>query len=693
MSMYKKTLFFSIILFVCLLCFRNIAQAQNASRWKDVKLSGKGKIVVYYNPIRHFIITNKEGNLEGIEYELMQEFVRFTEKSYGLKLEIEYRTFDSFEPLFDSLLVAPPGAFAVSSMSITNRRLRQMKFSPPYMPDTEIIINSQNIPVIKDSVEFVRKFKNMVALVIKHTTYEYNMKKLKAKVLPDLKIEYVKETKEIKQRMNREPNIMAYTQIARYIGFRQDGFLMNRQPLFQIKKIGRGVAFSKYSDWDEPVQLFFNDPSFKPFINKVIKKYLGTNEKSIFWELTGNTTPNQREVAILNKEKELQFLELRRQQNQIIAHHNMRNYLIAGFVIAIVIALTFYYRFHIKKQTTEILQQKNAEISEQRSQLESQTGALKFIAEELENQRDTIEDKNKLLEHRNKKITDSIRSAKAIQQAILPMEAKMKAHFNEYFVLFKPKDIVSGDFYWLSDVCIVTDKKNEQEESLRFSASSTIPFDPLTGYSNQLSTNEIQKKYCFVAVVDCTGHGVPGAFMSMIGFAYLNKIVNENRMLDPAEILQTLHTEIHTGLKQAETNNDEGMDVCLCRIEILPDNEFEVTFAGAKRPLYYVKNKELHEIRGNAASIGGWQKQMQKNFKTKTVRLAKGDLLYLSTDGFIDTPNPERKNFSTIKLKALLKENFHLPLTQQVEMITQALEDHQQDADQRDDITLLGIKF
>jgi serine phosphatase RsbU (regulator of sigma subunit) len=693
--MYKRyTILFLIGLIGGLLHLPQVLHAQRATSWKDVKLSGKGKIVLYYNPIKHFIDKNKQGKLEGIEYELLQEFVKFTEKNYGVDLEVEYRFFESFAPLFDSLLVAPNGCFALSSMSITPRRLRQLKSSPPYMPDTEIIINSQNIPVVKDTAEFVRRFDNMVALVIRNTTYEYNMKKLKETLLPNLRIEYVKETVDIKRRMNNEPNIMAYTQIARYLAFRQGGFLMTRQKLFQIKKIGRGMFFSKNSDWDEPVQVFFNSPSFKPFINKVIKKHLGTNEIEIFWKLSKQSTPNQREMALLNKEKELQFVELRRQQNEIIAHNNMRNYLVAGFIIAIAIALTFYYRFNIKKQTAEILKQKNEEISEQRGQLEKQTGALKFIAEELENQRDTIEEKNKLLVHNNKKITDSIRSANAIQKAILPLNDKLEANFSEHFIFYKPKDIVSGDFYWLSEVSV--DDRQELDTTtkvLQYSTPSPIPFDPLSGYDVASRQEGIQGNYTFVAVIDCTGHGVPGAFMSMIGFAYLNQIVNENHILDPAKILQALHVEIHNSLKQAETNNDEGMDVCLCRIEELPNDEYEVQFAGAKRPLIYVTKGELHEVRGTSASIGGWQRQMQKNFKTNTVRLAKGDILYLSTDGFIDTPNAERKNFGTPQLKELMKNNYQLPLKEQQQVFENALEAHQGDADQRDDITLMGLRF
>ena len=662
-----------------------------SSTWQAVKRTGKGEIVVYHNPVRDFFEVDNGKNYKGIEYDLLTNFVAFTEKKYGVKIKVKFKLFDSFAQLYDSILVAPSGVFAVSSMSITPKRLRVLKFSPPYMRDTEVIVSSKQLPNITDTADFVKQFKGMTAVVVRNTTYEENLKKLKKSILPNLKIAYVANTAAVRERLQTEPNVISYAQITMYLRFRKAGVLIDRQNLFKVDKIGKGVAFSTKSDWDEPVQLFFNAPSFRPMINQIIKKYLGENEKALFWAVNSNN-PNVQELALINKEKELQDLEILRQQNTINSQKDFRNYLIAGLILVLSVAFTLYYLFQNKKRTNNLLKQKNNEISEQREQLKKQTDALKFIAEELESQRDTIEDTNKLLSHKNKKITDSIRSAEAIQQAILPLDARLRENFTDHFVFYKPKDIVSGDFYWLSDVQTKKSDTQTDDKTLQFSTPSSVPFDPLSGYSNSPEEG-LDTQYCFIAVVDCTGHGVPGAFMSMMGFAYLNQTVNEHKVLDPAQILQTLHSEIHQGLKQSETNNDEGMDICLCRIEQKLDGGYEILFAGAKRPLYYVKNGQLHEVRGNAASIGGWQKQMQKSFENNTVYLNKGDLLYLSTDGYIDTPNPERKNFSTVKFKELLQENFSLPLSKQKDVFEQALLNHQQDADQRDDITLIGIKF
>ncbi|OJJ19119.1 hypothetical protein BKI52_20090 [marine bacterium AO1-C] len=680
-----------VITYFLLCCWGTISWAQT-STWQAVKRTGKGEILVYHNPVKDFFEAKNNTGYKGIEYDLVTDFVAFTEKKYGVKLKVKFKEFDSFAELYDSILVAPSGVFAVSSMSITPKRLRVLKFSPPYMRDTEVIVSSNKLPIIKDTTDFIKQFDQMTAVVVRNTTYEESLKKLKASVLPNLKITYVANTAEVKERLRTNPNVISYAQLTMYLRFRKSGVLINRQNLFKIDKIGKGVAFSTKSDWDEPIQLFFNDPSFRPRINQIIKKYLGANDKGLFWVVNSNN-PNEQELALINKERELQDLEIERHKNTIDSQKDFRNYLIAGLVLVLSIAFTLYYLFQNKKRTNNLLKQKNNEISEQREQLKKQTDALKYIAEELESQRDTIEDTNKLLSHKNKKITDSIRSAEAIQQAILPLSVRLRDNFADHFVFYQPKDIVSGDFYWLSDVQAKKMGTQDDDKTLQFSTPSSVPFDPLSGYNTSIPDEGLDTQYCFIAVVDCTGHGVPGAFMSMIGFAYLNQIVNENKVLDPAQILQTLHSEIHQGLKQSETNNDEGMDICLCRIEHKLNGTYEVLFAGAKRPLYYVKDGQLHEVRGNAASIGGWQKQMQKNFENNKVYLNKGDLLYLSTDGYIDTPNPERKNFSTVKFKELLQENFRLPLAKQREAFEQALIEHQKDADQRDDITLIGVKF
>ncbi|OJJ20352.1 hypothetical protein BKI52_17975 [marine bacterium AO1-C] len=264
-----------------------------------------------------------------------------------------------------------------------------------------------------------------------------------------------------------------------------------------------------------------------------------------------------------------------------------------------------------------------------------------------------------ILDLQNHLITDSIVYAQNIQQAILPTPATLKECLNEYFLIYWPKDIVSGDFYWLFE--------------------HTVP--------------QTQETFTFIAVIDCTGHGVPGAFMSLIGYQMLDEIVKEKRVLEPHLILECLDKLIIDSLKQKESDNTEGMDVCMCRLKKLPDGYTEVHFSGARRDLVYVEHNMLSKIKGDRTSIGGYFEGNHKRFKNNVITLAPGTLLYLSSDGMADMPNAKRRSFSSKRLEELLKTNAPLPLVKQKQAVIQAINTHKGKQEQRDDVTLLAIKL
>ncbi|WP_299457266.1 SpoIIE family protein phosphatase [uncultured Microscilla sp.] len=305
---------------------------------------------------------------------------------------------------------------------------------------------------------------------------------------------------------------------------------------------------------------------------------------------------------------------------------------------------------------------------------------------------DEIKQKSAKVEEKQALLMDSLRYAKQIQQAILPEYHEFENVFKDYFVLFLAQQVVSGDFYWLLQ----------------------------------------RGNKTFVAVVDCTGHGVPGAFMSMIGNTLLNEIVNEKNVEEPALILEVLHLEIRTALRQAQKKNDDGMDVCLCLIEQLPQSPRckKVTFAGARRPLLYsvasvepellnnptketdvsaynatvatiekqiTANKEpttLHIIKGTKRSIGGVHHYENRPFLNHQVILPENTVLYLTTDGYADQHNPQREKYSRQRLYTFIETIARMPLGQQKKALNNELEQHMVDAvPQRDDITIVGIKL
>ncbi len=268
----------------------------------------------------------------------------------------------------------------------------------------------------------------------------------------------------------------------------------------------------------------------------------------------------------------------------------------------------------------------------------------------------------KELQRKHDDIKASIRYAQKIQRAILPLQSAVDDLFNN-FILFLPKHIVSGDFYWHSEV----------KDSIFFDAGKT---------------------YRFFAVVDCTGHGVPGAFMSMIGTQMLNEIVNEKEIYDTAEILELLNKNINRALKQDSSDNSDGMDVCLCRFEEHENEQTKVIFSGAKRPLfvYRKKTKELTRIKGDRKSIGG-KYDNGLIFTKNELILDKGDLVYFSSDGYVDQNNADIRKFGTSQLIDLLTEIAEKELAEQKQILKSKLRAWQGAEIQRDDITVAAIKI
>ncbi|MFY9308470.1 MAG: tetratricopeptide repeat protein [Bacteroidia bacterium] len=256
----------------------------------------------------------------------------------------------------------------------------------------------------------------------------------------------------------------------------------------------------------------------------------------------------------------------------------------------------------------------------------------------------------KEIEEKNKSILDSINYARRIQQAILPSEQEMKALLTESFVLYIPKDVVSGDFYWIQ------------------SKGSKVLF----------------------AAVDCTGHGVPGAFMSMIGNTMLNEIVNGKGVVSPGEILKQLREGIIKSLKQTGSTgeNQDGMDIALCSLD---GNILE--FAGANNPLWIISNGEFREIKADKQPIGIYYGET-KPYTNHTVELRKGDCVYIFTDGYADqVGGSAEKKFKYKQLQELIVANHKLAMEQQKALYFDAIDKWKGNLEQVDDILLIGVRL
>ncbi|MCK5029494.1 MAG: SpoIIE family protein phosphatase [Bacteroidales bacterium] len=325
------------------------------------------------------------------------------------------------------------------------------------------------------------------------------------------------------------------------------------------------------------------------------------------------------QVEELTREQQMQLelkeSKIREQDAQLKFERLVRSFLIGGFLVFLIFFIILFMFF-----------------------------------KKIKNQKLQIEKQRDVLDLQNQKINSSIQYAQNIQRAILPVKNQL-ANLFESFIIYKPKDVVSGDFYWFTEI----------------------------------------DNMAFLAAVDCTGHGVPGAFMSMIGNSLLNEIVLEKKEREPAKILSLLNEKVVDALRQKETDNSDGMDMCFISIELKTN---KITFSGAKRPLFFynTKTKELEEIKGNRISIGGVRKTTEV-FNNHIIQAETGDIFYLSSDGLTDQNNLERKRFGSSKLKEIIINNISLPMQQQKEIIEDELNNFQKDEEQRDDITLIGIKI
>ncbi|TAG53279.1 MAG: PAS domain S-box protein [Cytophagales bacterium] len=294
------------------------------------------------------------------------------------------------------------------------------------------------------------------------------------------------------------------------------------------------------------------------------------------------------------------------------------------------------------------------EFKKQQEALMKQAASLHLANDAISKSQEELERKNKIIEKKNEDILASINYAKRIQNALLPSEKLIKESFKDLFIIYKPKDIVCGDFYW--------HKKLETE-------------------------NEI---YTVVAAVDCTGHGVPGAFMSAIGMNILNKIVNDS-CFKPGEILSKLHFEISKSLQNDDVEIRDGMDMS---VVLFAKKQQKVWFSGAKNQIIYFQNNELFELKANKEPIGGQTQYADIAFAEHEINCDKNTIFYLFTDGFQDQfGGDENRKFMYKNLKTVLSEIHLLAFEDQKINLENKFLNWKKDKKQTDDVLVLGIKI
>lgn len=292
------------------------------------------------------------------------------------------------------------------------------------------------------------------------------------------------------------------------------------------------------------------------------------------------------------------------------------------------------------------------------TQIKEQEYAILQQGQTLALQRDELAQQNEFISEQNAHINTSLTYAKTIQETVMPLEVNITKYF-KYFGIFIPLQIVSGDFYWFT----------------------RVPDD---------------ERIAFTAAVDCTGHGVPGAFMCMIATRLLSEIIVEHRVYETSEILEQLNVGIVAALKQEETDNNDSLEICICRFTRVSDGEYEMCFSGAKRPLYIYHDdtQEFETLKGDRKTIGGiMAKRNSTKFTSEIKNLRRNDKIYMTTDGFVNQFDNENRKYGSDKFVSLLKSICMKELPEEKQILEDSYYAYKNEAEQNDDVTVFAVQL
>ena len=397
-----------------------------------------------------------------------------------------------------------------------------------------------------------------------------------------------------------------------------------------------------YDKLKDPAQAYNH---FKAHISSRDSLYNEENtRRSIQAEMFYRFERKQEETRIEQAKKDVIYAE-KTQRQKIV-----RNMLLLVIGLGAVLIAVILIALRNNRRVNEDLRNHQQEILEKNEELLQQQEEILAQRDEIERKNFYLEQSRQIIADKNERMISSIEYAQTIQKALLPNEEDLRKTFKDLFVIYLPKDIVSGDFYWVSR----------------------------------------SKNFTHLAVMDCTGHGVPGSFMSLIGNTLLNQIVNEWQIKNPALVLENLHEQLRKALKQNETGTKlhASIDIGFITIDY---SSSKILYAGANRPLIIINNGELSKIPGDIRSTGGFQPESKRKFTNKEVDLVSPSCLYLTTDGFSDQMSSSKKKFGQKRLYDLLLQLQGKPMLVQKEILLSMLEDHRGGEDQLDDICMVGI--
>ncbi|MFC2104318.1 tetratricopeptide repeat protein [Bacteroidota bacterium] len=424
-------------------------------------------------------------------------------------------------------------------------------------------------------------------------------------------------------------------------------------------------AYNHLSDAYKGLNNFKKSLEYKDLYILINDSVFNNEKTKAIAEMNTLYETEKKEKQIIQQQAELKTSQLQTEKEKAEKEkqQTQRNMFIVAFGLMIILAVFVFRSYRQKNKANILLAEQKQEIAEANEELNQQNEEITAQRDQIEEQRDTVIMQKEKIEEIHNEISESINYATRLQGAILPESQSLDNYLSEYFVLFKPKDKVSGDFYWWSHI----------------------------------------ENHTIITAADCTGHGVPGAFMSMLGISFLREIVQKEYITHTGIILRKLRKEIIKSLKQkGETGEQkDGMDMAIVSIN---HETNMVQFSGANNPLYVLTKRKLkdleplkdfesfYEIKPDKMPIAIYEKM--DNFTTHEIQLEKGDQLFMFSDGYMDQfGGPKGKKFKYKQFKQLLSENRDKPMNDQMTVLDKTFEAWKGNVEQVDDIVVLGVKI
>lgn len=355
--------------------------------WENVLKNKKGTVTVIYTHNAPFIFFGESGKLEGIELEIMNGFLEFVEQTYGVELEVKWKEEPSFKDFYNEVKGERNGVLGVSAVSITKSREKEVKFSPPYIPDIEIIVSSGNIPLANTMAEFSEMIEKTKGITLRQSTFEENFKYIKKNYFPDMVYDYSPNLGTIMEEIAQKDDLYAYVQITNYGKALDNRENVNRQRFFIVENPGLAMVMPFESDWSAPVNEYFHNSDFQSFVDSLTIKHLGKTTSMLINEVTRDTTKVDykvhlgNEIQLLTAEGEIQQLKLDQVELEINGQKQTTQVLTFGFIIVVILIGILFYFYKKQRNNNKELALKNIEIARTAKSLKKSYRDLELLSE------------------------------------------------------------------------------------------------------------------------------------------------------------------------------------------------------------------------------------------------------------------------------------------------------------------------